>query len=702
MAGIDLTAKFDFTSPAVPQAVSASSRNTDVATNTSAPFDEFLVSSLKDAAPPVAGNPVAAGASNDNASSSSVVASPGANAGNTNRADITTLTNGSGTERQSPIVQRDDSGSPLPLDNSISQATSPTNQVASRVAPQSSKPASESTKDSSSAKLAEGARVDGAPVDGTPVQGSPPAELVAALTAAVAPPGQTVPQIAGSQAKALLPNAVATSSTVSYAGVSAPPASLVDSLAHQSAVTPQAAVSQEPSLTQQSANAPQPVATRPAVAARQPAATPPPTGTVPVPPNTQGLAQQLPQPDASVISKPGQVTAKQRAADSGNVSSAAVQVGQTVAKVDSATTTELQLAPPATAAPSGAAAAKVNSNVSVPQPTSSSDASASSAGPPTSLPLNSASHEISTRAETVPGTAPASSPVAVIQTATAGSAPQVPDSGTKPSVGSQSTADRQPTAAEAASATGKSQNTFNLAAQVPIQAPSDSVLAASAVPSKSARSAASGDGELAAAASAAKQTGDHRALIDIQSSHETSSNVSAATPGAEQPPNASPVAVRQMLDPASVNQAQLLDHVTQAIQVSHQNGHEVRIRLSPPELGSLQIDVSVKNGALSARLETQNSAAQQVLSDNLPQLREALAQQGMTVDRIDVFMAGPQSGEGRPDLADRSFGQNQPQRDPSNSQDQQFVPAESENANPQSATRLTRMRERLTQLDIMV
>jgi flagellar hook-length control protein FliK len=82
----------------------------------------------------------------------------------------------------------------------------------------------------------------------------------------------------------------------------------------------------------------------------------------------------------------------------------------------------------------------------------------------------------------------------------------------------------------------------------------------------------------------------------------------------------------------------VLDQVMSGVLTSHRGGQEVRLRLNPPELGALLIDVAVKDGVVTARLETTQAGTQQLLSDNLSQLRDALAQQGLVVEKIDVSM----------------------------------------------------------------
>ena len=150
----------------------------------------------------------------------------------------------------------------------------------------------------------------------------------------------------------------------------------------------------------------------------------------------------------------------------------------------------------------------------------------------------------------------------------------------------------------------------------------------------------------------------------------------------------------------------LLEHVAQGIGFSNQSGQEIRIHVRPPELGSLQIDVSVKDGALSARLEAQTSAAQQILQDNLPELKEALAQQGLTVDRIEVRLADPSANSGnRSDVAEHSFAQNQQsQRDGSPHQEQRAPDADPDQPGngPQPVRSARQGLRGLRQLDITV
>lgn len=70
-------------------------------------------------------------------------------------------------------------------------------------------------------------------------------------------------------------------------------------------------------------------------------------------------------------------------------------------------------------------------------------------------------------------------------------------------------------------------------------------------------------------------------------------------------------------------------------------GGSMKIRLDPPRLGQLQIDVTVDDGILTASFRTTNDEATRLLSHSISQLKTSLEQAGLSVDRIQVRQASP-------------------------------------------------------------
>lgn len=151
---------------------------------------------------------------------------------------------------------------------------------------------------------------------------------------------------------------------------------------------------------------------------------------------------------------------------------------------------------------------------------------------------------------------------------------------------------------------------------------------------------------------------------------------------------------------ASINPAQVIEQVTYALQLTHSSGQQMQLHLNPPQLGALQVDVSFRDGVMSARLEAQTSTTQQILVDNLSQLKESLTQQGVNFDRIDVRLAGSGTGSSGSGSTDPSFSQQ-----PEGGLPWEQPPAASDNSDPIAALPAPGrpdFRKPLTSLDVMI
>lgn len=96
------------------------------------------------------------------------------------------------------------------------------------------------------------------------------------------------------------------------------------------------------------------------------------------------------------------------------------------------------------------------------------------------------------------------------------------------------------------------------------------------------------------------------------------------------------------IDPA--DRVRFVQRVARAMEAAEARGIPLRIRLHPPELGSLRIEVTVRNGGMSARVEAETEAARTLLLDHLPLLRERLAEHHLRIERFDVQWSGASSG----------------------------------------------------------
>jgi len=68
----------------------------------------------------------------------------------------------------------------------------------------------------------------------------------------------------------------------------------------------------------------------------------------------------------------------------------------------------------------------------------------------------------------------------------------------------------------------------------------------------------------------------------------------------------------------------------------NQHGGSMTMRLDPPELGSLRIQMTIQNGSVSASFTPTNAAARSLLEQNMAQLKTALESQGLMVDKLTI------------------------------------------------------------------
>ena len=88
-----------------------------------------------------------------------------------------------------------------------------------------------------------------------------------------------------------------------------------------------------------------------------------------------------------------------------------------------------------------------------------------------------------------------------------------------------------------------------------------------------------------------------------------------------------------------VSPDKIIGQITNEIKEAAANdGGRVKITLNPPSLGKLEMDVTVRNGKVEVVLVADNKDVQQTLNTHIDKLKGSLQNQGLTIDRCDVFM----------------------------------------------------------------
>lgn len=111
--------------------------------------------------------------------------------------------------------------------------------------------------------------------------------------------------------------------------------------------------------------------------------------------------------------------------------------------------------------------------------------------------------------------------------------------------------------------------------------------------------------------------------------------------------------VRGSLTPFQENK--LVQRVLKGFEQLQDGGGQVRLRLHPPELGTLQMTLRIESMQVSARLEVENTVARDALIQNAQTLKDQLAAQGFEVERFEVEIRSEVGGDsaGAEDRSDR-------------------------------------------------
>lgn len=86
----------------------------------------------------------------------------------------------------------------------------------------------------------------------------------------------------------------------------------------------------------------------------------------------------------------------------------------------------------------------------------------------------------------------------------------------------------------------------------------------------------------------------------------------------------------------TLSRIKLIQRVSKAFQHLGPDGGVVRLRLAPPEMGSVRVEMRINRQQVQGRVVAETEAASAALREHLPDLRARLESFGMQVERLDV------------------------------------------------------------------
>lgn len=187
-------------------------------------------------------------------------------------------------------------------------------------------------------------------------------------------------------------------------------------------------------------------------------------------------------------------------------------------------------------------------------------------------------------------------------------------------------------------------------------APLGATLATDASRPASATSAEAADATAAAIDSTTLDAAVETASLDGSSprGNDTSAPNSQIAPAVAAPAAEAPRSVAHQVRHADVTQQvqnlneserlRLIQRVSKALQSAGDAGGVLRLRLTPPELGAVRMEIKVRDGVMQAHLTAETETARAVLLENVPALRDRLAEQSIRLERFEVDLSDAPAG----------------------------------------------------------
>ncbi|MBN8550857.1 MAG: flagellar hook-length control protein FliK [Deltaproteobacteria bacterium] len=105
----------------------------------------------------------------------------------------------------------------------------------------------------------------------------------------------------------------------------------------------------------------------------------------------------------------------------------------------------------------------------------------------------------------------------------------------------------------------------------------------------------------------------------------------------------SPRAARPLTQAASLRTMEKVENALREAAKSR-DGKTISLRLDPPELGSVKVDISMRDGNLHARIVAESPAVNQFLRDKAHDLQSSLRKLGLNADTVSVSVGNNDSG----------------------------------------------------------
>ena len=93
--------------------------------------------------------------------------------------------------------------------------------------------------------------------------------------------------------------------------------------------------------------------------------------------------------------------------------------------------------------------------------------------------------------------------------------------------------------------------------------------------------------------------------------------------------------------PKGISERSIVNQVIQKFTIrTSENNNEIKMRLEPPSLGTVRMNVITQGDAVKTTIVAENQAVKQIIENNLSQLKDSFSGQGLKVESFEVMVGG--------------------------------------------------------------
>ncbi|KHE91528.1 MAG: flagellar hook-length control protein FliK [Candidatus Scalindua rubra] len=130
--------------------------------------------------------------------------------------------------------------------------------------------------------------------------------------------------------------------------------------------------------------------------------------------------------------------------------------------------------------------------------------------------------------------------------------------------------------------------------------------------------------------------------------------------------------VNSAANPLGIIGNDVADNIVQSAKLYTQGGtSEVKVQLSPPELGTIKLEFKVEDDVLETKITVERSSVKDAIEKDIPRLRELISNAGIDVGKLDVSLQDKENN--KMDFMNKNF-----HPDSKNKSTQNFLQQESE------------------------